>query len=153
VQQLLHVLDVAGDAPRLKSQAIAKDRARVGAHALGPQHRAHLDIPLEISPRDRFVPRLLAKESAQFPMRCERAVNHHSGIVRLFTQLMKKLVGQLIQLKMRAELHVPNVFVRQQAKQPRMRIAVLDRIGFHPQSQLKLAGHAWSFHPDSRAPT
>ena len=54
----------------------------------------------------------------------------------LRAQLVEELVGQLIEFEMRAELHVPHPFLRQQPKQPRVRVAILDRVRLDAELQL-----------------
>jgi hypothetical protein len=75
---------------------------------------------------------LRAKQAAEFTMGREYAGNAQAIGCGQLLEVDKKIVRKLVKFKKRTQLHVGDLFLSQQAKQPIVRITVFDRIGLKP---------------------
>ena len=133
VHQLLHVLHIAPDCPRLAPHPVPVDCPGIGAHRLCPDERADVDQALEAAPRHGFPARLVDEEPTQLAVGREDAVDGHALVLGLAPEAEEVLIGQLVDFKKGAQLDVADPLPGQQPKQPLVGEAVLGRVGLDPQ--------------------
>ncbi len=130
VHHLFHEGEIAGNTRRLCGRSVAHHCAGVGPHGLGSQQGAHLDHPPVAAPR-RIAPCgvFVTHEAAQLAVRREDAGDGQAKVRGQLAQVNEEGIGQQIELKEGAQLHMGNTLFGKKPKEPLVGKAVFDGVG------------------------